>query len=247
MNKIQFVFAKDRHDLLRVNPRFIEEVLAMERLGLSVGIEPDEQAEGLIYRGTMMWKETDYPNDSRYIQSWKEYISTSLLSVYYPLIKDISIPTFFADTLDNNTIEQIKQHQWNRVFVKNDIKSLWFIDDYASVWPDRSLEYMKEKFQVFPWNGKYAIRKFIEPKTFLNEDRYWVLNGKIYHRSNNIPDVVVEAEKRLSVLGSKYYVIDALPDMIVEVNPGESSDRYADNPPELFAQWFKEAFVDNKQ
>ncbi len=242
MNKIQFIFAKDRHDPSQIHPYFAEEAEAMRKLALSVGINPNEQAERLIYRGTMMWKETDYPNDSRYIQSWKEYISTSLLSVYYPLIEDISIPTFFVDTLDNNTIEQIKQHQWNRVFIKNDIKSLWSIDEYASVWPDRSLEYIKEKFQVFPWKGKYAIRKFIEPKTFLNEDRYWVLNGKIYHRSNNIPNVVVEAAKRLSVLGSKYYVIDALPNMIVEINPGESSDRYADNPPALFAQWFRDAF-----
>lgn len=245
MNKIQFIFAKDRHDSSKVHPYFLEEAEAMRKLGLSVGIEPDERVESLIYRGTMMWKESDYPQDERYIQSWKEYISTSLLSVCYPLIEDISIPTFFADDLDDNTIGLIKQHNWDRVFIKNDIKSLWAIDEYASVWPDRSMEYIKEKLKAYPWNGKYAIRKFIEPKTFLDEDRYWVLNGKIYHRTNNIPDVVVEAEKRLSVLGSKYYVIDALPDMIVEVNPGESSDRYGDNPPELFAQWFKDAFCDN--
>jgi hypothetical protein len=45
----------------------------------------------------------------------------------------------------------------------------------------------------------------------------------------------------LKPLGSHYYVIDAMPDFIVEVNPGESSDRYGDNPPELFASWFKQA------
>lgn len=246
MNKIQFIFAKDRQNASQVHPYFAAEAAAMKKLGLSIGVEPDEQAESLIYRGTMMWKESDYPQDSRYIQSWKEYISTAMLSVCYPLIEDITIPTFFTNNLDTRTIEQIKQRKWDRVFIKNDITSLWGINEYSSVWPNNSFEYMKDKFKVFPWNGKYAIRKFIEPKTFLDEDRYWVLNGKIYHCTNNIPDVVVEAEKRLSVLGSKYYVIDALPNMIVEVNPGESSDRYGDNPPELFAQWFKEAFCCNE-
>lgn len=80
-------------------------------------------------------------------------------------------------------------------------------------------------------------------KIIQEEERYWVLNGNIYHRHNNIPDVVKEAAKRLNTMGSKYYTIDATPDFVVEVNPGESSDRHAVNSAELFASWIKKEFV----
>ena len=61
-----------------------------------------------------------------------------------------------------------------------------------------------------------------------------------------MPNVVKEAAKRLNKLGSKYYTIDATPEFIVEVNPGESSDRHAVNSAELFANWIKKEFVDGK-
>jgi len=47
----------------------------------------------------------------------------------------------------------------------------------------------------------------------------------------------------LKPIGSKCYVIDATPEIIIEVNPGESSDRYLENSPTLFAEWFKDAFL----
>ena len=58
-----------------------------------------------------------------------------------------------------------------------------------------------------------------------------------------MPEVVKEAAKRLDIMGSKYYTIDATPEFVVEVNPGESSDRHAVNSAELFASWIKKEFV----
>ena len=75
-------------------------------------------------------------------------------------------------------------------------------------------------------------------------ERYF--NGNIYHRHNVIPNVVIEAAKRLDKLGSKYYTIDATPEFVVEVNPGESSDRHAVNSAELFASWIKKEFDSDK-
>ena len=86
-----------------------------------------------------------------------------------------------------------------------------------------------------------AIRKFLDPSLFYEEERYWIIMGKIYHRTGFVPDIVKEAAERLSVLGSKYYSIDAIPNMIVEVNPGESSDRLGVNSASLFASWWKDA------
>jgi Uma2 family endonuclease len=64
-----------------------------------------------------------------------------------------------------------------------------------------------------------------------------------YHRDNFIPDIVKESAKRLNKIGSKYYTIDATPNFVVEVNPGESSDRHAVNSAELFASWIKKEFA----
>ena len=49
---------------------------------------------------------------------------------------------------------------------------------------------------------------------------YFVINDQIFHRSGIIPPIVQEAAERLQVLGSHYYAIDAMPNFIVEVNPG---------------------------
>ena len=112
----------------------------------------------------------------------------------------------------------------------------------ASVWPINSIEELRCKYENLPYKGVYAVRKFINPEIFYDEERYWVILNKIYHRSGVIPDIVREAVERLSVLGSNYYTIDAIPDMIVEINPGESSDRLGVNSGELFAMWWKDAF-----
>lgn len=222
---------------------FMPEYNALKQLGADVDTCPHKDTEQLILRGFIMYEESQYPQDPRYINSWKEYEAMFRMSIYHPLIADISIPTFFTKDLNDMVIAGAKERGWNRIFIKNDIKSLWGIDDYASVWPNHSLEEIKENLtRCYRLNDTYAIRKFIDPDIFWEEDRYWVINDKIYHRSGLIPDIVKEAKQRLSVLGSRYYAIDATPDFIVEVNPGESSDRYGDNPPELFASWFMDAF-----
>ena len=225
-----------------VHPGFAPEVQAMRNIGICVDSVACEDSERLIYRSFRMKNRKEYPADKRYVQGWEEYESMSLLSKYFPLIDDISIPTFFTEKLDDSIIPIIEKKGWDRVFIKNDCKSLWTKGVYASVWPDNSLDSIRTEFEKFSSPKIYVIRKFFPPELFIEEERYWVLNGKIYHRSGIIPEIVKEAAKRLNTLGSHYYTIDAVPGMIVEVNPGESSDRYGCNSPELFASWWKDAF-----
>jgi Uma2 family endonuclease len=112
-----------------------------------------------------------------------------------------------------------------------------------SVWPDVSFEVMQEKFSLNPRKGPYALRQYLPPQHFAEERRYWVMGDQIHHSSGIIPDIVYEAQKRLSIFGGVFYTIDATPDMIVEINGGESSDRKTDNTAEDFARWIKEAFA----
>lgn len=237
----EIIFPKDTENQSEINPYFKEEANAMSNAGISIGTEPHSDSDILIYRGFIIKNKNEYPQDPRYIQGWKEYEATSKLSVAYPLISDICIPTFFVDKLDENVIGQIRKIGWDKAFIKNDVKSLWDKGELASVWPYHSIDELKSEYEARYPGGKYAVRKFIDPSRFYNEERYWVIMGKVYHRTGIIPDIVRTAAKRLSVLGSHYYTIDAIDDYIVEINPGESSDRFGENSAELFASWWKEA------
>lgn len=242
--KSKVVFVADKNGQNCVHKYFLSEYQAFCNTGINSGISIEDDDEVLFYRGFMAQRKEDYPSDPRFINGWNIYQNTLLLSKYNHLITDLSIPTFFVEKLDESIIHKIEEKGWSKVFIKNDIKSLWTIDELASVWPEHSFNEILSDFnRCFPYyNGMYAIRQFVDPKLFYNEERYWVLNNKIYHRSGIIPDIVKKAAKRLSVIGSAYYVIDAIPDYIVEINPGESSDRGGYNTPELFAEWWKEAF-----
>lgn len=241
--KSEIIFTRDLENPLRVHPYFLAEAEEMKKLGLKVAVEPSVDAERLFYRGFMINEEKDYPQDTRYVQGWKECDATFRMSVTHPLIEDLSIPTFFVKELNDDVEEEIKKRGWDKVFIKNEKKSIWDEGELATVWPIHSMQELKDKYEQLSYQGLYAIRKFLDPSLFYEEERYWIIMGKIYHRTGFVPDIVKEAAERLSVLGSKYYSIDAIPNMIVEVNPGESSDRLGVNSASLFASWWKDALL----
>jgi len=242
-NIFQIVYTSSKENENEFHELFKEEALAMSSLGIKVGVKPTEEATHLMYRGITIKSSIDYPTDKRYINSCNHNQNYLYLSKYFPLIEDLSIETFFVDKLDHNLIELIQQKGWSKVFIKKDIKALEDIEEGKSVWPTSTFEEMNKHYDSMAIDGRFAIRKFIDAEKITHEEeRYWVLNGNIYHRYNTIPDVVKEAAKRLNTMESNYYTIDATPEFIVEVNPGESSDRHGVNSAELFASWIKKEF-----
>lgn len=239
----QITYPSSENNINEIHERFVSDAKAMKNIGLNVGVKPLDEATTLMHRGFIVYEEEKYPNDSRYINSFKEYDKYMYMSKYYQHISDLTIETFFVEELDENLKGLLKAKGWEKAFIKKDIKALEHIEDGKSVWPNTSIEEMKKLYNEFPFDAKYSIRKFIEKDIIDKEERYWVLNGNIYHRNNIIPDVVKEAAKRLNKFGSRYYTIDATNDFVVEVNPGESSDRHAVNSAELFATWIKKEFV----
>lgn len=237
----EFVFVNNKENPQDIHPCFKPEAEALRRLGIRVGVAPSVDSERLFFRGFIMLQEHEYPRDERYIQGWHEYNSTLRMSQYYPLLEDICIPTFFTEDLDESAVEQIREKGWDHAFIKNEVKSLWDYGELASVWPINSMADLKHKYEQLPYRGLYAVRQFLDPKLFYDEERYWVIMGRIYHRTGVIPEIVKDAAKRLSKLGSNYYSIDAIPNMIVEINPGETSDRLGVNSAELFASWWNNA------
>ena len=112
------------------------------------------------------------------------------------------------------------------------------------VWPEVSMDKLASAYgqRIATMPPPYIIRQFMPDQVFLKEERFWILNHHAYHRSGYIPKVVQEAVNRLRPLQSPYYVIDATPDFVVEVNPGVSSDSYAQNIPHFFPKWIQHEF-----
>ncbi len=241
-SKLQIIYMPSREDIDVIHPYYHNEAAAVEAVGIMTGVKPVPNAAKLLYRGFRMSNEADYPKDKRFLQGFEIYTKYLSLTQYYPYILDLSIDTFFVDELESSVIVEIEKRYWQKAFIKKDTCALEHIEKGKSVWPDTSFEEMKKLFDESGIEGKYCIRRFIEKDVIDLEERYWVLNGDIYHRHNNVPDVVKEAANRLNKLGSRYYTIDATPSFVVEVNPGESSDRHAVNSAELFASWIKNAF-----
>lgn len=242
MSKVQYIFCSDPDNPNDIHPIFKPEALELIKLGAFVGLKPDVDANVLIWRSIIPNSRHQYPSDPRYIHNWSIYNHYSDIQQYYPLINDLTIPSIFVNSLDDELIAKLKILGWEKTFVKNRSKSLWCISDTASVWPNTPFSKMKEMFEkLYGQSEVYCLRKFTKIE---HEERYWVMNNKVFNREGKIPDIVVEAEKRLRTLGGKYYTIDATEELIIEVNPGESSDRHGVNSPELFASWLYESFCE---
>jgi hypothetical protein len=219
-----------------------EEALTLRKMGVPVETYANPESTSLMFRGGSNLVEVWYNQDGRFINRIEHMRKYLYMSEYLPPIADLSIETFFVDELNETVLFELEKRGWEKAFIKKDTKALEHVEDGKSIWPVTSLEEMTKLYEEMKTEGKYAIRKFIEKDIIDQEERYWVLNGNIYHRSNQIPEVVKKAAERLNKLGSRYYTIDATPEFVVEVNPGESSDRHAVNSPELFASWIKKEF-----
>lgn len=242
-SKFQIVYAAEEGDPGKVHWLYREEAEAMELAGISVDTKVSSEATELMYRGFSMRNPENYPADPRFINRYSHHRDCLLLSRYYAHIAELSIETFFVDELNDKLPAMIRDRDWELAFIKNDSISLEHIEEGKSVWPHTSFEEMKRLYAEMETSGPYAIRQFVEKEVIDQEERYWVLNGRIYHRTGRVPQVVKQAAERLDRLGSRYYTIDATPEFVVEVNPGESSDRHAVNSAELFASWVKKEFA----
>lgn len=238
-----FVYQSDPEDKGRVHPGLEPEYRALQALGASVGLSAIPEAERLVLRASVGYCQRHYPEDKRYLHNLNTYRHYAYLSHYYPVIEDLTIETFFVDALGEAVDEGMRARGWDRAFIKNDMFALSHLAPSLSIYPDTSFEEMMSYFReeaCFAAEGRYAIRRLLNPEALVGDERYFVFGDSIYHQSGNIPDIVREGAERLRGLGGKYFIIDATPELIIEVNPGESSDRHAVNPPEVFARWLCE-------
>ena len=241
---VQVIFLEDENNIGCISPRDTIEAACFKAVGFNVGVKPHPQATKLLFRDIMLKDQREITSHPLSVNNVESNLNATYLSRYYPLIEDLTIPTFFCKDLDSRTEDEIRSRGWTKAFIKNDIKSLFTVSNTASVWPDNTFETMKSLFRHIPeGSGLYAVRKYIDESYMYEEQRYWVINNHPYHESGHIPDLVKEAVKRLEVMGNRYYTLDAIRDYIVEINPGESSDRGGCNSAESLAAWFAKEFL----
>lgn len=241
----QVVFQEDREEPGKVVHYWREDCEAFRKAGIPVGLRPLAEAEHLIYRSTTVYHPEDYPTDPRYVHTYDVNNFYLMMHRYLPVIEDLSIPTFFVDQLDERVDEEMARRGWKEAFIKKDAKALEAWGDGMSFYPRHSFAEMQPYFDKII-GEKYCIRKVMDADYIMEHDtRYWVLNGKVYRRDGlPIPEIVLEAADRLiKAKGGRYFTIDATPRFVIEVNPGESSDRHGENSAELFASWFADAFL----
>lgn len=225
---------------------FRDEARCMADAGFNIVASPGEATNPFIYRGCMMTDMSRYPASPLGINNAEAYRKTLYISEYLDCIRHLTFPTFIVDELDADRVAaMIREAGWEKAFIKQDAKSLFAISDEASVWPDTPIEKMRDTYREWNLRGPFAIRKFIDnPQIFYDEQRYWVLEGCAYHPSGLIPPFVNEAAMRVYLFsGSRYFTIDVAGDYIVEINPGESSDRGGENPAEFIASIFSHTFL----
>lgn len=246
MKRIQILYPAD--DNGKIKDAFVEESESMNAAGFIVRPSVVKDVDTVIVRSYIIWTEKNYPMDEKMIQGWKENKRTLFMNEFYKVIESASIPTVFVNELRPDIVKEIaSQCQWEKAFIKSSARSLFAVGDRASVWPDTDIETMKQHYQKAGYSGPFAVRKFIdEPAIFYNEQRYWVLNGQAHHPSGVIPDFVREyAQKMYKFSGSHYFTMDVAGDYIVEINPGESSDRGGDNSLDWFCEIFAQAFINS--
>ena len=73
--------------------------------------------------------------------------------------------------------------------------------------------------------------------------RFFMMNSVI-GSSGVVPDFVKEAAWKVWLFSnSSYFTVDVAGSFVVEVNPGESSDRGGDNSPDFLAEVFVKSFL----
>lgn len=243
MNKLQIIYPIKETE---IHPYFREEANAMRKQGFVIRTQIENDLDGLLFRGFTIKSKDQYPNHNLLIQGWEQNKKTLFMEFFFPIIQKKSFPTIFINDLDENIVENISfQQKWDKVFIKSSFLSLFAISDVESVWPTTSIKKMNQYYNKWKIEGPFAIRKFIDdPEIFYNEQRYWILNGNAYHPSGEIPDFVKEYGKKMyEFSGSHYFTMDVAGDYIVEINPGESSDRGGDNPLDWFCEIFAKEFL----
>ena len=138
-NSIQIIYQSEESNPNQVSWLWKDEAEAFKNAGMSVGTIADPNKEKLIYRGGRSVVKQKYEQDIRFINEYVHFEQYSYMSKYFNCIADLTIETFFVNELNDSVKKEMTARGWNKAFIRNDEKSLEFIDLNKCFLPTTSL------------------------------------------------------------------------------------------------------------
>lgn len=245
MKQVQIIYPKATNSAA-IHKSFIMEAKCMASKGFYVGSKAAPGMTHYLYRGFTKDISDVYQNPLAWINNFQDFSKTLNMTEFLDIIAPWSFKSKVIPCLNEQNLKEVlTELNCDRLFIKNNTDSLYSIREGASVYPTTSAEILCKEFNQYNLPGPFIAREYIDDKEiFFNEQRIWVLNGHVYSIMDMLPDFVKEAAKvAFEFTGSNYFTLDVAGNYIVEINPGESSDRGGDNPLEWFCDIFANEFL----
>jgi hypothetical protein len=207
--------------------------------------------EKIIYRGWML-------NESKYSQlnsrinlvtKTKDYLKSHYMVNWYNSIKNYTFESYFTDL--QHATELFKKLQWDKVFIKDFVKSIK-TGKGSVVESLDDLERLKDDMLQYKGfvEGGLVFRKF-EQFEQNSETRFFVINNKLYYpKSSNVTEDMIDfAYTVMSKHNSFFYSIDIVKKnndfKVIEIGDGQVSDMVGWNIND-FVKIFENLKINNK-
>jgi hypothetical protein len=248
----------------RPDEQYAEEIAAIENAGFTLSLFSLEAFESgefratpplppgaeILYRGWMLstekyssWVDAIKASGATPFTHLSYYLASHHLPNWYPSIADLTPETrIFAP--ESDLAAELRALGWREFFIKDFVKSLKTVGG-SKISNLEQLPELIAHMRQFRGSieGGFCVRRFEEfrPET---EKRYFVINGTPYAESGTIPEIVLEASRRLR---SRFYSVDIIQRAdgvlrIVEVGDGQVSDLVGWTP-QRFAAVLHQSFA----
>lgn len=240
---LKIIFPCDYFKVNKVDADFFEQALACDKLGIQyasvnldhlnhlnhLNIESEAQ---ILYRGWMRTKE-EYEEQydalkakgQRMFIDPHEYLRSHHLPLWYHYIEDLT-PKTIVLACDNELVNKIDALGWGKYFLKDYVKSL--STNHSPIVRNKvEIKTLISHMRHYRGNieGGICVRQ-VENFLAETEERYFVVNGTAFSRTNIVPDIVLECTERLPNL---FYSVDICQNAegnyrIIEIGDGQVSD-----------------------
>ena len=185
----------------------------------------------ILYRGYML-NDLDYlhlineiyKNQCIPFTIYDSYINCHYFDMWYDLCKDITANSIIIKDDENLINNIVKLVPWDKYFIKGRVKSNSLGSISTNI--NDTIRIINEIKQYYDSDGFFVFREYEEYITN-SEQRYFVMNDKIYTDDKDIPDIIYSIKEKIA---SPFYTIDIAKridgvDRLIEIGDGQVSDR----------------------
>lgn len=260
---IYFLYPSIPFQLGTIEETFLAESEAIREVGFGIStlsIEDLEQrnlkirpsipvSSMVVYRGWMLnaeaykcLEQSILSKGCKLLTNFETYLSCHHIPNWYPRISDLTPQTRFFTVKDNLEVE-LRSLGWSSFFIKDYVKSLK--TSVGSLISDpTAIAKVLSEMEKYRGNieGGISVREG-EPIIQASEQRYFVVDGKVYGDTKQPPKIALECAQRIE---SRFFSIDVAERedgilRVIEIGDGQVSDTVGWSP-KRFAEVLKDAW-----